>query len=79
MEEIYFSFLSPNELREANGSEPGERIKMRGVSAVESRYIFARSKGGGSTNFLPHCSTIMHCLGAKNLPIERDDRSHPRP
>ena len=38
------------------GSAPGDRMKMRGVQLLESLYDLARSKGGGSTNFLPSFS-----------------------
>ena len=32
------------------GSEPGERMKMRGEKALESLYDSSRLKGGGSMN-----------------------------
>jgi hypothetical protein len=45
------------ELREAKGSEPGLRMKMRGETEFESAYILARSKGGGEINFSPSYAT----------------------
>jgi hypothetical protein len=45
--------LAANELNEANGSDPGLRIKIRGEVDVESPYIFAKSNGGGEINFYP--------------------------
>jgi hypothetical protein len=51
MDLICFFLVLAKELREAKGSEPGLRMKMRGVVEVESPYIFARSKGGGEMNF----------------------------
>jgi hypothetical protein len=42
-----------NELKEANGSEPGLRIKINGDVDEESAYIFPKSNGGGDMNFSP--------------------------
>mmetsp|Transcript_54616 Transcript_54616/g.129031 ORF Transcript_54616/g.129031 Transcript_54616/m.129031 type:complete len:271 (-) Transcript_54616:191-1003(-) len=43
------------------GSAPGERMKMRGDVTLESLYAEPRSKGGGSTNLAPICSTTRSC------------------
>eukprot|EP01137_Pigoraptor_chileana_P024725 Opistho-2@93109 len=49
-------FVSANLSSAAIGSAPGERMKISGVHAVESRYVRARSKGGGSMYLRPSFS-----------------------
>lgn len=50
---MFFFFDWANELREANGSDPGLRMKIKGETEFESAYILAKSKGGGVMNFYP--------------------------
>ena len=47
---------SANLSRAMVGSAPGESTKMRGAHELESLYDLDKSKGGGSTNFLPSLS-----------------------
>ena len=53
------NFVSPKPLSWANlsramiGSTPGDKMKMSGVSELESANDFGRSNGGGSTKLLP--------------------------
>ena len=54
---MLFFLLAANELRDANGSEPGLKIKIRGDVQVESPYILAKSNGGGEMNFSPNSET----------------------
>ncbi len=50
---IIFFLDCAKELKEANGSDPGLRMKIKGETELESPYILARSKGGGVMNFSP--------------------------
>lgn len=60
--EIELNLAPPNPLSSANlskaivGSAPGESMKIKGALQFESANDFARSKGGGSTKFLPNFS-----------------------
>ena len=54
---ICLFLVAAKELREANGSEPGLKIKIKGEVDVESPYILAKSKGGGLMNFYPNSPT----------------------
>ena len=42
-----FFLIFAKELKEANGSDPGLKMKISGEVEEESPYILAKSKGGG--------------------------------
>lgn len=55
------TFSSPNFSRLAMGSEPGERMKMRGAEQWLSAKAFPRSKGGASIKARPKVSETNSC------------------
>jgi hypothetical protein len=54
---IAFFLAAAKELKEANGSDPGLKIKINGDVEEESAYILAKSNGGGEMNFYPTSET----------------------
>lgn len=54
---MVFFLAAANELSDANGSEPGLKINIKGEVEDESPYIFAKSNGGGEINFYPTSET----------------------
>jgi len=56
------------------GSAPGDRTKMRGEQQLESAELLAKSKGGGSTNFLPNFSlTKLIIAGLTYIEAKQND------
>ena len=55
------TWSSANLSKEAIGSPPGDRTKMRAAQLCESRNALPRSNGGGSMNFLPNVPATNPC------------------